>query len=179
MLIQFKYLIRDFKRWQCSSLKDLFYLIFEPGILVTIIYRLGRTLHLIKIPIISIFFGLISFLLYKFSELFLSAAIPPRSEIGPGLYIGHTGVIRINPDVKCGKNFSIGQLVTIGTKGVGNNGAPIIGDDVYIGVGAKVLGKIKIGNNVKIGANAVVISDIPDNSTAVGIPAKVVKINKT
>ena len=53
----------------------------------------------------------------------------------------------------------------------------MIGDNVYIGVGAKVLGNIRIGNNVKIGANAVVIKDVPDNATVVGVPARVVKIN--
>lgn len=172
---QFSFLIVDLKRWSWSSIKDCFYNCFEPGVWVTIIYRTSRSMYLIKIPVISIFFRLIAFFLFKFSELFLSVALRPVTEIGPGLYIGHTGVIRIHPDTKAGRNLSIGQLVTIGTKGVGNRGVPAIGDNVYIGVGAKVLGNIKIGNNVKIGANAVVISDIPDNATAVGVPAKIVK----
>jgi len=101
----------------------------------------------------------------------------PSCEIGGGLYIGNTGIIRFHPGVKAEKNLSIGQLVTIGTRGVGYTGVPVIGDNVYIGVGAKVLGNIRIGNNVKIGANAVVIKDVPDNATVVGVPARVVKIN--
>jgi serine O-acetyltransferase len=60
---------------------------------------------------------------------------------------------------------------------VGNKGVAVIGDNVYIGVGAKILGNISIGNNVKIGANAVVVSNIPDGATAVGIPAKIIARN--
>ena len=81
------------------------------------------------------------------------------------------GII-INPEVVIGDNVKINQHVTIG--GSGEKGCPVIGDNVYIGSGAKVLGGIRIGNNVKIGANAVVISDVPDNSTAVGVPARII-----
>ena len=73
------------------------------------------------------------------------------------------------------KNLNIGTGVVIGEKGVGYGGVPVIGDNVYVGVGAKVLGNIKVGHNVKIGANAVVLNDLPDNVTAVGIPAKIVQ----
>jgi serine O-acetyltransferase len=65
----------------------------------------------------------------------------------------------------------------IGTRGGGNKGVPIIGNNVYIGVGAKILGGIRIGDGAKIGANAVVLCDIPDGATAVGIPAKILKEN--
>ena len=81
----------------------------------------------------------------------------------------------IHPKASIGKNLSIGTGVIIGEKGVGYGGFPKIGNNVYIGVGAKVLGAIEIGNNVKIGANAVVIENIEDNATAVGVPAKVIK----
>jgi len=79
--------------------------------------------------------------------------------------------------VKAGKNLSIGSCVTIGEKGIGHDaGVPVIGDNVYIPTGAVVIGGIRLGNNVKIGANAVVVTDIPDNATAVGVPAKVIKV---
>ncbi len=67
----------------------------------------------------------------------------------------------------------IGSNVTIGGKGRGSTGVPIIGNYVYISTGAKILGKIKVGNNVTIGANAVVINDLPDNVIAVGVPARI------
>ncbi len=73
-----------------------------------------------------------------------------------GIVVSHNAVI--------GKNATIFHQVTIGE---GNNGAPTIGDNVYIGAGAKIIGNIKIGNNVKIGANCVVFMDVPDNCTVV------------
>lgn len=177
MFTQFKFLIEDLKRWKPVSFEDALYTLCEQGLWATIFYRLNRSLFLINIPIIKIFIRIINFIIFKFSEIALGISLSPGASIGPGFYIGHTGVIVIHPDVKAGKKLSLGQLVTIGTRGVGYTGAPTIGDNVYIGVGAKILGNIKIGSDVKIGANAVVISDIPDNTTAVGIPAKVVKRN--
>ena len=71
-----------------------------------------------------------------------------------------------------GENCILRQGVTIGTKNEDHD-VPVIGNHVEFGAGAKVLGKIRIGNNVTIGANAVVLCDVPDNSIAVGIPAKI------
>ncbi len=99
----------------------------------------------------------------------------PSTEIGSGFYIGHFGGIIINPLAKIGKNCNISQGVTIGRKNRGKNaGVPTIGDQVYIGPGAKIMGGITIGNNVAIGANAVVADSFPDNSVIAGIPAKLV-----
>lgn len=180
MLEQFKYLISDLRRWKACSVKDLFYFAFEPGVLATVFYRISRALFLIDIPVVRIFLRLIGFFLYKISEIFLGVALCSATDIGPGLYIGHTGAIRFHPGVKAGKNLNIGSCVTIGVKGEGHDaGVPVIGDNVYIHTGAVVLGGIKIGDNVKIGANAVVIKDLPDNVTAVGVPARIVKCTKT
>lgn len=174
---QLTFLLQDLRRWKSYSFEEAFYSFFELGVWATILFRISRALYLIDIPIFKILFRIVAFFIYKFSEIFLGVALSPGINIGPGLYIGHTGLVRIHPEVKIGKNLSIGSGTTIGTKGVGNKGAPELGDNVYIGLGAKILGKIKIGNNVRIGANAVVVTDIPDNATAVGIPARVVKIN--
>lgn len=112
---------------------------------------------------------------YIILSLLLGINIPRSTRIGTGLKIDHYGCIIINANSVIGKNCIIRQGVTIGSKNKGND-CPNIGDNCDIGAGAKILGSIKIGNNVKIGANAVVISDIPDNSIAVGVPAKVKKI---
>jgi serine O-acetyltransferase len=88
--------------------------------------------------------------------------------IGHGFYIGHFGGIVISGGCVLGNNINISQGVTIGVSGQGDKiGCPIIGNDVYIAPGAKIFGKIKIGNNVKIGANAVIYKDIPDNAIVV------------
>lgn len=94
-----------------------------------------------------------------------------ETKIGKDLHLIHSGNISIHPGAVIGDRCGIMHDVTIGTNM--GEGAPIIGDDVFIGAGAKVLGGIRIGNNVNIAANSLVISDIPDNSTAMGVPAKV------
>jgi serine O-acetyltransferase len=97
--------------------------------------------------------------------------LPRETDIGAGFYITHFGGIIISPAAKIGKNFTISQGVTIGVSGQGEKrGVPVIGDNVYIATGAKVFGKISIGNNVKIGPNAVVHKSIPDNAIVVSYP---------
>lgn len=105
----------------------------------------------------------------------LGIDIPVGMEIGRGFYIGHFSCIVVSGEAVIGKNVNISQGVTIGRANRGERkGAATIGDEVYIGPGAKIVGKITIGNNVAIGANAVVTRDIPDNSVVVGIPARVI-----
>jgi serine O-acetyltransferase len=97
--------------------------------------------------------------------------IPRHTEIGEGFYIGHFGGITISSGAKIGKNVNISQQVTIGVSGQGENrGCPTIGDNVYLAADAKVFGRITIGNNVAIGANAVVHKDVPDNAIVVLAP---------
>jgi serine O-acetyltransferase len=174
MIEQFKFLVMDLKRWECPSLKSLFYLLFEQAIWGTVFYRISRALFLINIPIVKIFLRFIAFFIFKFSESIFGVAIRPATDIGPGLYIGHAGLVMINDDVKAGKNLSIGTGVLIGLRGGGSLGVPVIGDDVYVGVGAKILGKITVGDNVRIGANSVVVGNVPSNVTMFGVPAKIV-----
>lgn len=93
------------------------------------------------------------------------------AKIGPGFYIGHYGGITISGRAELGANVSVSQLVVIGVSGQGDQrGVPTIGDNVYIAPGAKIFGKIQVGKNVKIGANAVVYKDIPDNAIVVQDP---------
>ena len=94
-------------------------------------------------------------------------------EIGGGLFIQHGFSTMISAE-KIGENFWINQQVTLGYKD--NTRAPIIGDNVTVTCGAKVLGPITIGSNVTVGANAVVVKDVPNNVVVGGIPAKVIKI---
>lgn len=105
----------------------------------------------------------------------------PINVFGPGLALCHVGTIVINTHARFGANARIHVGVNVGTSaGLDANGhfdntkAPTFGDNVYIGPGAKIFGKINIGNNVAIGANAVVNKDIPDDVTVGGIPAKII-----
>lgn len=95
-------------------------------------------------------------------------------DIGPGLYIEH-GTATYIAAKKIGCNFTINQCATVGYSNAID--APIIGDNVSVKAGAKVIGKCTIGNNVKIGANAVVVKNVPDNCTIVGVPGRIVKRN--
>src|SRR5262249_3547484 len=93
--------------------------------------------------------------------------------VGRNLVIDHFGGTVISGYAKLGDNCRIRNGVVIGLRRVGENFAPSIGNNVDIGTGAKLLGPIRIGDNVLIGANAVVLCDVPDNSVAVGVPAVV------
>jgi serine O-acetyltransferase len=106
--------------------------------------------------------------------------IPAETIIGKGFYIGHFGGIVISPKAIIGNNCNISQNVTIGLSSRGpRKGYPTIGEMVYIGPGAKIIGNIQIGNNVAIGANAVVCNDVPDNAVVVGIPARIISYKRS
>ena len=99
------------------------------------------------------------------------ADIAPEATLGGGLMLPHPNGIVIHRDVVVGMNCMIMQQVTIGQ--LASGGVPRLGNNVYVGAGAKLLGPITIGDNASIGANAVVLCDVPTNSTAVGVPARI------
>lgn len=131
-------------------------------------YRAANALYRRKIPILP---GFIKFLI----RILFGAVIPYEVQIGSGTTFGYFGLgVVIHKRAVIGKGCHIGQGVTIG--GTSHNPAlPTIGDDVFLGAGAKVLGAVDIGAGSVIGANAVVTKDIPPHCLAVGVPAKVVK----
>lgn len=109
---------------------------------------------------------------YNFTTLSYELGIQIKPNcFGPGLSIRHYGDIVVNSKARIGSNCVLHSGTNIGDK----NGCPIIGDNVYVGPGAKIFGRISIGNGVKIGANAVVNKDIPDNCVVAGIPARIIK----
>jgi serine O-acetyltransferase len=102
-------------------------------------------------------------------------SIPYTTRIASGFYIGHFGGIVIHPESVIGRNCNISQGVTLGQANRGERkGVPTIGDDVYIGPGAKIVGNVHVGNNAAIGANCVVTKDVPDNAVMVGVPGRVI-----
>lgn len=119
------------------------------------------------------------FYIYKRMCFNLKIDIKPNN-VGPGFRIMHLGaLIRIKKNCRIGKNCTILPGVVIGNKHLENDNSWVyIGDNCYIGLGAKIFGQIMIGNNVTIGANAVVTHDIPDNAIVGGIPAKIIRFKQ-
>ncbi len=116
---------------------------------------------------------IIAIVRHKFWSVVTASDIPLNCEIGGGLLLPHPNGVVIHPRAVIGPNCLIFQQVTIGLRR--GTEAPFIGGHVDIGAGAKILGDIRIGKNAEIGANAVVITDVPDNCTAVGIPARIIR----
>ncbi len=117
-------------------------------------------------------------LISQISRSFTGIEIHPGAKIGKGLFIDHGMGIVIGETAEIGDNCTIYQNVTLGGTGKDKGKRhPTVGDNVLIGCGAKVLGPFTVGNNSKIAANAVVLSEVPPNSTCVGVPARIVRIN--
>lgn len=149
--------------------------LYTPGLWVLFCYRLGRSLdyalggNIICKPLLWLY-GFLFFLL----RMLTGIDIPLEARIGEGLYIGHYGGIVIHPDVRIGANCNLSHGVTIGEGGrPGERGVPVIGERAYIGPGAKIFGRIVIGNTVAIGANAVVNTSVPDGAVVGGVPARI------
>ncbi|GBF77011.1 serine O-acetyltransferase [Paenibacillus sp. 598K] len=112
------------------------------------------------------------------SRFFTGIEIHPGAQIGRGLFIDHGMGVVIGETCEIGENVVIYQGVTLGGTGKERGKRhPTIGNNVVISSGAKVLGSFTVGDNVNIGANSVVLSEVPDNSTVVGIPGRIVKRN--
>ena len=113
-------------------------------------------------------------LLHRYSIRF-GIDISRDARIGSGLYIGHFGGIVVNAAVVIGDNCNLSQGVTLGQVNRGPKaGCPTIGNNVYIGPGAKIIGRIHIGDHAAVGANAVVVQDVPPNVSVGGVPARVI-----
>lgn len=118
---------------------------------------------------LGLFYALI---MQKIVEITTGISIPASSKIGHSFYIGHFGGIIINANTIMGDNCNISQGVTIGVSGRGEKrGIPVIGNEVYIGANAVLSGDIKIGNRVLIGACSLVNTSFPDNAVVLGVPA--------
>jgi len=137
------------------------------------VYRFGRWRYGVRpVAVRKVFSGIYK-VLFKGVQILTGIELPCEAEVGKNFVIDHHGGIIISGYAKFGDNCRIRSGVCVGLARVGEPCAPVIGNNVDIGSGAKLLGRITIGDNVLIGANAVVIRDVPANSVAVGIPAVV------
>ncbi|MCD7773736.1 MAG: serine O-acetyltransferase [Ruminococcus sp.] len=113
----------------------------------------------------------------QFSRFITGIEIHPGAKIGKGLLIDHGSGVVIGETAEIGDNCLIYQGVTLGGTGKEHGKRhPTLGNNVMVGAGARILGPFKVGDNAKIAANAVVLEEVPPNATAVGVPAKIVRI---
>ncbi|MFI3190099.1 serine acetyltransferase [Crenothrix sp. D3] len=143
------------------------------GLGVMLVYRFGRWRYTIQQQWLRLPMSILYKILKLLSQILTGIDLPCEVQVGRRLIIEHFGDIIISGDTVIGDDVIIRNGVTIGLKRTGIAGAPIIGNRVDIGAGAKILGAIHIGDDVVIGANAVVLKDIPANSLAVGVPATI------
>jgi serine O-acetyltransferase len=143
------------------------------GFWALVIYRFGRWRYRVRPTLLRKLFSLIYRIFYKFIQVITGIELPCEVEIGKNFVIDHFGGIIISGYAKFGDNCRIRNGVVVGIRKVGECLAPTVGNDVDIGAGAKLLGPIVIGDHVVVGANAVVITDVPSNSIAVGVPATI------
>ena len=139
------------------------------GLHALVFYRIAHSLHLWKVPF---FPRLIS----QIGRFFTGIEIHPGAKIGKRFFIDHGMGVVIGETAEIGDDVTLYQGVTLGGTGKDRGKRhPTLGNDVVVGTGAKVLGNIRIGDHTQVGANAVVIRDVPPYSTVVGVPGRVVK----
>lgn len=147
----------------------------DPAVWSIATYRFGHWLQVERpSAVIRIPLKILSFAMTRFCVIFMEMDIDPQASIGGGLYIGHIGGVHINPGAVLGRNCDIAHRVTIGASAMGRSGIPVLGDEVYVGTGAVLMGKIKVGNGARIAANTLVMTNVPAGATVMGVPGRVV-----
>lgn len=141
------------------------------GFWALLVYRFGRWRYGVRPAPLRKCFSLLYHLLYKLVQILTGIELPCEVQIGRNFVIDHFGGIVVSGYARFGDDCRIRNGVVVGLARVDDPVAPVIGNNVDIGAGAKLLGRITIGDNVVIGANAVVVRDVPSDSIAVGVPA--------
>lgn len=148
-------------------------ILFTPGFQATVVYRLGHWLlpYTAKKSGLGVIVSLLMAMLRRCSEIITGIYISPEAEIGAGLLMLHFGGIVIGP-AKIGRNCELFHGVTLGVNKSGETGVPEVGDRVYLAPGAKILGAVTVGNDVCIGANAVLATSVQDRWVMMGNPVR-------
>jgi|SRR5882672_5546195 len=176
----FRNLSEDLRRYG-GPWQQLKALLFAPRVWAIVAYRLARWVHTKRLPAI-VRWPLLVLLTFVgvFVDAVTSIELPPQVSIGPGLFIPHSGYIVVGSTATIGSHCTLTQGVTIGHRSggqVSSFAGPVVGDRVYIGPGAAVLGSINLGDDVLIGPNAVVTKSLPPRAVVVGNPARVISLN--
>jgi serine O-acetyltransferase len=155
--------------YQSDRWADRVKVLFTDGTAAMILYRLMQWSRRWRLLPLEMLFN-------KLNAVLCNCVIGRGAEFGPGLVLIHSTGIVINGQVRGGSGVHIEHQVTIGAE---RRRSPYLGDDVFIGAGAKIIGGVQIGNGARIGANAVVLCDVPPHQTAVGIPARLITHTET
>ncbi|HXC42351.1 MAG TPA: hypothetical protein VNY51_02385 [Candidatus Dormibacteraeota bacterium] len=130
-------------------------------------YRFSHWVHTLRIPVVRQLLMIVALVWQRWNQIMLAGIlIAPDAEIGPGMVLHTAYGLQISPTI-IGANCTFNSQVHIGT------GVKSIGDNCYFAPGCKVIGEVKIGNNVLVVANSVVLTDVPDNTTIMGVPARI------
>ena len=151
--------------YESTSWRALLKVLLTDGTAAMIWYRLMQWARRWRLVPLELLFN-------RLNTICCSCIIGRGAEFGPGMVLIHSIGVVINGSVRAGSGVKIEHQVTIGAE---KRQSPVIGDDVFIGAGAKIVGPVVVGDGARIGANAVVIADVPAFSTVVGVPARVVR----
>ena len=138
----------------------------HPGTVAVLTYRFSAWARRVQIPVVRQLLLIVALIERRVVELVTGVEISPRAEIGPGLVVHSTHGVFI-AETRIGRGCVVQHGVAI------THGVRSVGDNVYFGPGAKVIGRAAVGNNVRVVANSVVMTDVPDNLTVVGVPARI------
>ena len=172
--------IKSIKKRDPAAKSTISVILTYPGIKAVFLHRVANFFHIAG-------FHLIARMISQTTRFFTGIEIHPGANIGKNLFIDHGMGVVIGETSEIGNDVTIYHAVTLGgiSPSVDSERQrhekrhPTIGDNVVIGSGAQIIGPVKVGNGARIAANAVVVKDVPDDATMVGVPAKVVKTSNT
>lgn len=153
------------RRYERADWKAIVKVVLADGTAAMILYRLMQWSRKYRLVPLEMLFN-------KINGVCCSCIIGRGADFGPGFVLLHSQGVVINGQARGGSNICLEHQVTIGAE---RNQNPRLGSDVYIGCGARILGAVTVGDGARVGANAVVVRDVPAGATVVGIPARVVK----
>jgi serine O-acetyltransferase len=145
----------------------------SPGFWAVAVHRFGHWRYSVRPVLLRKICSAIYKVLFRCVQILTGIELPCEARIGRNFVIDHAGGIVVSGHASFGDNCRIRTGVVVGLSRAEDPCAPQIGDNVDVGAGAKLLGRIVIGNNVMVGANAVVLTDVPDDAIAVGVPARI------
>lgn len=151
--------------YQRADWKALLHTLATDGTAAMILYRLMQWAAARRL-------SLLAFVFNKLNAVFNNCIVGRSAHFGPRFVLIHATGVVINSDVRGGSDVRVEHQVTIGSE---RHRAPVLGDHVFIGAGAKIIGGVRVGSHVRIGANAVVVHDVPAHCTVVGVPARIVR----